>query len=126
MTKLGSDIAGSPARLVDASEARRSSCQFPSGDSDRLRDVLALAPLRQQGPPAPGVALAGRRGADDAIGAEMAEILPRLAPGDDHPRRIEEGKGEGPDCPLAAPPAGIFIEDPQLALRPHPAPELAK
>src|SRR6266851_1870710 len=131
MTKLGSDIARSPARLVDARKAKRGRRQFLSGGSDRpwsdrLGDVLAFAPFRQQGAAAPRIALAGRLGADDPIRPEMAKILPALAPGDDDPRAIEESESEGPDGAFASPAAGIFIGNPQLALRPDPASQLGK
>src|SRR5258708_24146024 len=126
MTKLGSDIARSPARLVDAGKAKRGRRQFLSGGLDRLRDILAFSPFRQQGAAAPRVALAGRLGADDPIRSEMAKILPALAPGDDDPRAIEESESEGPDGAFASPAAGIFIGNPQLALRPDPASQLGK
>src|SRR5258708_36785486 len=97
MTKLGSDIARSPARLVDAGKAKRGRRQFLSGGLDRLRDILAFSPFRQQGAAAPRVALPGRLDAADPFTPEMAETPPPTPPPHPHPTGTAETEARPPD-----------------------------
>src|SRR6185312_2818612 len=72
-------------------------------------DALALAPLPQQCLPTAGVACVGRDKCRDPVGAEMAEVLAQLAPGDDHLGVVEEAEGKGPDQSLARRRAPVAI-----------------
>src|SRR6266404_2210924 len=113
MTKLGSGIvlsavSGSVRRMVGAPIV--SFCQ--EGDSHRLGDALALPPLREEGAPAPGIALPGCLSADDPVDPEVPEVLPHLAPGGDDAQPVEESEGERPDRAFAAPSLAVDVRNP--------------
>src|SRR6185369_650334 len=77
---------------------------------------LLFPPRLEQSLPAARVTGIRRREAGDAVGAEVAEILPELAPGDDDAYTVEEAERERPDDTLRGRAAPVAIGDLQLAL----------
>src|SRR5581483_1509798 len=61
------------------------------------RQAFLAPPLLEESLAPARVARLGKLQRRDAVGAEMAERLAQLAPGDDDTRALEEGEGHGPD-----------------------------
>src|SRR3546814_20689842 len=64
------------------------------------------------------VAFLGKFCVANAVGAEMPEILPKLAPGNDHAADIEIADRNRPDGSLADAALFVLIADGNLAARP--------
>src|SRR5260370_26862113 len=127
MTKWGWGIELSPVFGAVRGMLGAPTASFgQESDSDRLGDAFALPPLREEGAPAPGIALAGWLGADDPVHPEVPEVLPRLAPGGDHAQPVEESEGERPDRAFGAASSAVDVRNSQLALCPDRASQTAE
>src|SRR5215207_8911206 len=82
----------------------------------RLPCRLALAPFLQHRLAAARIALLGHVQHDDAVGAEVAEVLAQFAPRHHHPHLLEEAQGERPDDAFAVRAIVVAIAEPDLAL----------
>src|SRR5260370_8819393 len=108
MTRLGSGMARSPGWRPGFRSLHQ--CQILSAVRSRQQsggtvDALADAPFRQQYPTALAIALARHFGGGNPVQAEVAEILPRLAPCGPYPARFEETQRHRPTRTLPRHPA---------------------
>src|ERR1044071_1642166 len=123
MTKFGWDT-GSSCAVVSTRTASRMPLSESGSSRSVPRHALLGPPFGEQLLPGAWIGLPRDRERGDAIGAEVADGLARLAPAHQHAHAIEEPERERPHRARGLDALEISIRDVELALSADRAPDL--